>query len=471
MLEQLYEMNSRGRLRKYANGIYLGDGVCLETDDFKIRKIFIPDINRRQHFGCIGTTQIGKSKLILHLASQDILAGNSVGIFDPKGDYELLSGVLSAVVQAGRLDDFLFTSVVHPELSLKINPLAYYYIPDELIYHVIAGVQSSEAFFFGVARETTTAIINYYILKAMAKGKKRAIINFEDVAREADYASMEEVISNLQFYRNHPDPEVRRLADETSVLMQRIIRSGSQYYGEVTGSLRTALTALTTSVTGQIIGSARGNEIIKRIEMGKPIVFYCITADQITRFTAYDVARTLISMLHAMAGRITLSNEKFNPPFCLYFDEGDCVLYPGIESFFNKCGGANVFLHLFTQSFAQIEEKVGDKMTQSIIDNISTWVYMKVNDNKTAQYIEDSSPRKTVWKIIPSVGDSKATFTMREDEERVILSERVKRLKPRYFYLRFNGRYYKGMVPFVAPPVINIKPPSLKTAGEMDETD
>lgn len=469
MLEKLFEINSRGHLKKYPRGIYLGEGVCLEGEKFKVEKIYIPEANRKQHFGCVGTTQIGKSKLILHLSSQDILAGNSVAVFDPKGDYELLSGVLTATVQAGRLQDFLFVSAVHPELSLQVNPLAYYYIPDELIYHVIAGVQSSEQFFFGVARETTTAIINYYILKAMAKGQKRALINFADIAREADYKTLEEAVENLQFYKNHPDPEVRHLAEETSTLIQRIIHSGSQYYGEVTGSLRTTLTALTTSVVGKIIGNARTNEIIKRIELGKPVIFYCITGPQITRFTAHDVGRILISMLHAVAGRITLSGEKFNPPLCLYFDEGDTVLYPGIEDFFNKCGGASVFLHFFTQSFAQMEASVGEKRTQSIIDNISTWVYMRVNDNKTAQYIEDSSPKKVVWKIIPSVGDSKATFTMREDEERVILSERVKRLRQRYFYLRFNGRYYKGVVPFVPAPLVKIKLPTLKTAEDRSD--
>ncbi len=463
MLEKILELNKQGKVRK-TDSLFVGEGVSLLREDFKIRKLTIPHKKRNQHFGCIGTTRIGKSKLIAYMAAQDILSGNSVGVFDPKGDDEMLSYIISAAVQAGRLEELIFISPVHPELSLKINPLTYYYIADELIYHVIAGIQTKEKFFFDVAREITTVIVSYYVLQALAKGQQKALINFFDIKQKTDYDAIQQIVENVKFYKNNPNPEIRELAEEVSLHAEEALRSGSQYFSEVAGSLRTVLTSLTSSVANKIIGKAKANEIIKRLENDQPVIFYICTGDQVTRFTAHSIARIFVSSIQSAVGRILLSGRKLNPPLCLYFDEGDTILYWGIESLFNKGGGANLWIHFFTQSIAQMIDAIGPQKTQSIIDNISTWVYMRVNDNDTAQYIEDSSPKKTIWKIIPSIADAKATFSMREEEERVILAERVKRLKPRYYYLRFEGEYYKGIVPYVGNPLVKIKLPDVRAA-------
>jgi hypothetical protein len=467
MLDKILELNKQGKIKKTSE-IYLGEGVSLNSnnfEDFKIKKIAIPHSKRNQHFGCIGTTRIGKSKLIAHMACQDILSGFSVGIFDPKGDEELLSYIISACVQAGRLEEFIFISPIHPDFSLKINPLHYYYIMDELIYHVIAGIQTKEKFFFDVAREITTVIVSYYVLQALAKGEKKASINFFDIKQKTDYEALQQIVENVKFYKNHSNPEVRDLAEEVIIHAEEALRSGTQYFSEVAGSLRTVLTSLTSSVTGRIIGKAKTNEIIKRLETNQPVIFYVCTGDQVTRFTAHSIARIFVSSIQSAVGRILLSGKKLNPPLALYFDEGDTILYWGIESLFNKGGGANLWIHFFTQSFSQMIDAIGEQKARSIIDNISTWVYMRVNDNATAQYIEESSPYRIIWKVIPSVGDAKASFSLREEEERVVLAERVKKLKPRYYYLRYEGEFYKGIVPFMSEPFIKIQLPDVRAVS------
>lgn len=465
-METLLELNRKGRIRK-ADRIVIGKGVSLLSDDYGVRTLSIPYRQRSQHFGCIGTTRIGKTRLIAHMASQDILAGNSVGVFDPKGDPDLLSHIVSACVQAGRLEEFLFISPIHPDISLKINPLTYYYIYDELIYHVIAGIQTKEKFFFDVAREITTVIVSYYVLQSLARGEKNALINFFDIKQKTDYEAIRQLVEDLRFYRNHPSKEVRDLAEEVSLHAEEVLRSTPQYFAEVAGSLRTVLTSLTSSVTGRIIGRAQANEVIRRLETDRPMVFYVCTGDQVTRFTAHSIARIFVSSIQSAVGRILLSGRKVSPPLCLYFDEGDTILYWGIEPLFNKGGGADVWIHFFTQSFSQMVDAIGEEKTRSIIDNISTWVYMRVNDNATAQYIEEASPKKTIWKVIPSVGDAKATFSLREEEEHVILAERVKKLKPRYFYLRYEGNFYKGITPDVLDPWIRVRLPDVRAAREV----
>lgn len=460
MLEKLIEINSRGKTIK-TDRIHLGEGVLLTEDFPKVKDLYIPYKKRSTHFGCVGTTRIGKTKFLSYLSSQDILAGNSVVVMDPKADNELLSGVISSAVLAGRLNDLMFISPIYSDYSLRIDPLAYYYVMDEIIDHVTSGIQSDEEFFINIAEEITTAIVSSLVAQSLAKGQT-PLINFYDIKQRITYESLRQINDNMNFFKNHPDEKVRQLAEETVMNIEQVLGSPQDYFGKVSSTLRTMLTAMTSSTTGKIIGRARTNEFIRRFEEGESVILYCNTGSTILRRKAHTIGRIILSMIQASVGRAMISGRKINPPLCLYLDEGDTLLYRGIEDMFNKAGGANVWLHFFTQSFSQIKKAVGQNITESIIDNISTWIYMKVNCNETANYIEESSPKKTIWKIIPSVADAKASFSMREEEERLIQAERVVRLKPRYFYMRHDGEFYKGRVPIVREPFIKTLFPDLR---------
>ena len=109
-------------------------------------------------------------------------------------------------------------------------------------------------------------------------------------------------------------------------------------------------------------------------------------------------------MIQSMIGRVLASGNKLYPPLCVHVDEGHNILYTGIQDLFAKGGGANVWVHLYTQSIAQIQEEIGPEATQSIMDNINTWVFMLVNHPDTAKYVEDSAPEKRKYQPILSFG-------------------------------------------------------------------
>jgi hypothetical protein len=83
-----------------------------DSYDFKRRKrrsrpIFsISDDERSRHLWVIGKTGVGKSTFLLNAISQDIRAGNGIGVFDPHGD--LADAVLSLVPRRRRNDVVLF---------------------------------------------------------------------------------------------------------------------------------------------------------------------------------------------------------------------------------------------------------------------------------------------------------------------------------------------------------------------------
>lgn len=78
------------------------------------------------HLAIFGTTGAGKSRLLECLIVQAILRHETVFVVDPKGDKGLENSVRTAVLRAGRNDDFLQFHLGHPEDSINLNLLANY---------------------------------------------------------------------------------------------------------------------------------------------------------------------------------------------------------------------------------------------------------------------------------------------------------------------------------------------------------
>ena len=462
----LRRLNRKGSIVKKGDGsIYLGDGVNLgmrSGDDITIEKLYLSSRDRAGHFGCFGTTRIGKTRLLANMVRQDILYGHNIVIIDPKGDSDLLSYVIQAAVEAGRLDEFLFISSIYPDLSVKIDPLSYYYMPDELVDHTISGIRSREEYFINVASEITTAIVQGMIALALSRGEKPRI-NFYEIKKRSSKDELKKFGHTLLNLLNHPDDEVRMRASEACENIAHIVKSPQDFFAKVSSSLRTTLTALTSSTTGKIIGKAHTNEFVKRFEEGKRAILFCNTGNLLARRTAHIVGRVLLSMIQSTVGRFFASGRKIEPPLCLYIDEGHNVLYKGIQELFNKGGGAGVYCHFFTQSIAQIEEWVGSEVCQSMVDNINTWVFMKVNHEKTARFVQESTPLRKAQQPILSLAGGNMSVSLREIEESTVLKEKVMGLTERWFYMRKGGTIYKGIVAELAEPDIRVRFPEIKS--------
>ncbi len=453
-LSELLQINDRCSVSKHHSQITrLGWGVNLR-DLNKEREIFIQDSERSGHFGCFGTTRIGKSKLMENIVEQDIKKGCNVVIIDPKGDPELLGRVCQAAAECGRLREVMMLNPIFPDSSIMLDPLAYYYMEEELVNHIISGIKAKEDYFIGIAQEVSHAVIAGFALKQRVKneveGKNEPMsINFLKVKQNSSWHTLtkfKESIASL------PGSE------DLVASMEQILSSPQDFFAKVSSSLRTTLSALTSGTTGKIIGKAKYNEFVRRIESGEGVILFCNTGSMLTDRTAHIIGRVLLSMIKSMVGRVFASGRKLKPPLCLHLDEGHNILYRGVQELFNKGGGANVWIHFYTQSISQMEEEVGLEVTTSIIDNINTWMYMLVNHPATAQYMEDSSPTKKKFQSILSLGGG---ISLRETEEKQILASKVLQLPKRHFYLRTYGELYRGITHDVSPLMVEVEMPRI----------
>lgn len=437
-----------GSFKIKAQSTLLGRGYHLGKPQ-AAKDIWLPDADRKGHMFCFGSTRIGKTKLIELMIEQDIRKGYSVTLFDPKGDIDLLSSIVQVAFEENRQHELCLITPIFPEYSASIDPLAYYFMPEELVSHVVSGIKAKEEFFVNIAYETTLIIVLTLLLFAKARNEK-CWINLNDIKQRASHACLEDLKAELESI-----PESPEKADILASLMQ-ILDSPKDYFAKISSSLRTTLTSLSTGNVGKIIGRAQSNQFIKRLEQNKRVILIVQTGSLLTRKTAHIVARVLISMIQSFIGRRYASGRTVSPPLAIYLDEASNLMYIGIDELFNKAGGAGAWVHAFTQSISDLEAEIGRPFAKKILDNTNTKVFMRVNDPTTAEYVADYSGEQKRFSPLLSLGGA---ITIREVKENAILPEHILNLQEREFFLFSYQGQYRGKTLFVKPPYFQIEYP------------
>jgi hypothetical protein len=220
----------------------------------------------------------------------------------------------------------------------------------------------------------------------------------------------------------------------------------------VTKTLQTTLMQLTQGNTGRIIGSEVQNTFIDRLENDKSVILYVQTGSLLTKQVSYTLARVIVSMIQSLAGRLYVANKKLSKPLSVYMDEFSNVVYMGIEDLFNKAGGANIFLHGFTQNFADIVAEVGQERADKIAGNTNTKLFMRVTESKSSSLITERAGVGTDYSAVLGLN---GVLNAREVDFDIVKENDGLNLKKReYFYFGFEGNF-KGKTPPTEP--INTK--------------
>lgn len=409
----------------------------------EVVEIVLPDEYRKGHFWCFGTTRSGKTRLIEAMVESDIRKGYSVVVIDPKGDIDLFNKVVQVALETGRVEDLILINPIFPKASAVLDPLAYYYMVEELVAHIVSGVQvGSEKFFYNVAYEISLVIVQSLILLKRVRGE-RPVFNLNEVKYYIGRESLEELKNALEvevLKGVEVEEEVKREAEDLVKDIEKILSSPQDYYAKISSSLRVALMELTSGHIGKIIGKADENRFIKRLEAGESCILVAQLGSLLTSQAAYTLGKVIISMIQTFVGRVFSSGRKVNPPLAVYIDEAQNLLYLGIEDLFAKAGGAGVWVHGFSQSVNQIYAAIGKEFGNAILDNTNTKVFMRVPDKETAAYVSGHFGKWKRSSPILSVGGG---VTTREVEEDVVRVEDVLNLQPRYFYMySYHGRFF-----------------------------
>jgi hypothetical protein len=442
-------MSLLSKLFTSRDALHLGIGYSI--NDYRREKLidlYQLNKNRKGHTFVAGATRVGKTRLLQNMIAQDIEAGRSVFLIDPKGDWEIWESMVESAYRTKRERELTFVSPLYPQYSVPINPLANFIIEEEPINHIVAGVPAEDEFFYKVAVETTTVIVKTLLLQKRHEDRPTGNLNIDEIHELASFAGIkrcEEIV--------RPLIETDKNAQKIQTLIDQVLGSGYEYFAKVSTTLRTTLTQMTTGQTGRIMGSAKGNRLVERLENQERVIACAQTGSMLTNEVSKIMSRVLVSMLQSLAGRLFAKGKVLQTPLCLYMDEFSNMVYMGIENFFNKGGGANFYLTAATQSLADVEAAIGGARARMVFDNTNTKIFMRVNDLQTAQTLAAYGGVKRKYSYMLS---SHGGITTRESEEDVIKPDEFLNLKAReFYYFGFEGRFFGKSDP-IAPVELKI---------------
>ncbi|MGA2150607.1 MAG: type IV secretion system DNA-binding domain-containing protein [Geobacteraceae bacterium] len=438
----------KSKTAKQKEAPYTDLGIGFDLDDrIRIADIVLPDQDRKRHTFVFGTTGVGKTRLAEYMIEQDIRKGYSIAFFDPKGDQEIFAKILQVAKECGRLNELMLVTPIFPEYSAIIDPMAYYFMVDELVGHVVSGIKTGkEPYYRNIAKGITMSVILTLRLLADAQGTK-PVLNFNELQRGVRRSSLEDYSQALSTLTS---PEAIEVAD----MIQDVLEYPEEHYSKVSSSLRIALLELSSGNIGSVIGKAQENRFISELEQGNRVIFVVHSGSLITREAAATLSKVIISMIQSFIGRTILSKKRrVTPPLSIYMDESQSLLYQGIDELFAKAGSADVMVTAFAQSVNQLYAAVGEEFARSILDNTNTKLFMRCPDAATSRYaLEHFGVHKVLAPIMQPTGN----ITAREVEEDVLQVSDILGLKPQEFYLlTYSGRY-RGRILDVRPPYVKI---------------
>jgi type IV secretory pathway TraG/TraD family ATPase VirD4 len=435
-------------------------GIGYSIDDYRREKLvdlYQRNKNRKGHTFVAGATRVGKTRLLQNMIVQDIRDGRSVGLIDPKGDWEIWEAIVQEAYRTGREKELLFVSPIYPQYSVSINPLSYFINEEEPIEIIVSGVPADEAFYYNVARETTTVIVKALLLQKRYEDKPTGALNFQEVYALASYDGIQkckEIAKSMLSL----DSEAKVILE----LAEKILGSERDYFSKVSTTLRTTLTQIVSGQIGKVMGSAKANKLVERLENQERTIFYAQTGAMLANEPSKIMAKVIVSMLQSLAGRLFAKKKILKTPLCLYMDEFSNMVYHGIENLFNKGGGANFYLTAATQSLADVEAAIGVDKAKMIFDNTNTKIFMHVNDLRTMEIMAAYGGVKR--KFSPMLS-SHGGITTRESEDDVIKPDEFFKLQQReLFYFGFEGRFFGKSDP-IEPVELNID------VGELNESE
>ena len=407
------------------------------------------------HTLVLGTTRVGKTRLAEVLIAQDIRRGDVVIVFDPKGDADLLRRVYAEAKRAGRAKDFYLFHLGFPEVSARYNAIGSFSRITEVATRIANQLPSegnSAAF-----KEFAWRFVNIIARALVALGRRpdynqvRRYINdieplFVEYAREhlsrsgleGWAAEVEELAAKIS-ERNLPAALRGRHRDAIALMrylqaqdlydpvldgLVSAFKYDKTYFDKIVSSVGPLMEKLTTGKIAELISPDYLNEDDNRpifewldVIRRKGIVY--VGLDALTDTTvASAVGNSMFADLVSVAGHIykhgvedTASSRCSRPDaatlptISMHADEFNELIGDEFVPLLNKAGGAGFQVTAYTQTWSDVEAKIGSRAKAGqVAGNFNTLIMLRVKELATAEMLTDQLPRVEVFTLMSVSG-------------------------------------------------------------------
>ena len=456
----------------------VGGSTWLHGVELKEERVRLPLGDRTGHTLVLGTTQVGKTRLLELSVAQDIRRGETVVVFDPKGDADLLRAVREACRLGGREDDFLLFHLGYPELSSRYNGVGQFHRITEVATRV-AGQVSGEGQ-SAVFREFVWRFVNVVARAVVALGERpdyrtilKHVTNIDELCLKyaesyfADRPDVLALVDRIERAREEPPRHMagrpRRLVaferamlggglgDEVLDGLRSAMRYEKSYFDKLVASLLPLLEKLTTGKAAELLSpdyrdvdDPRPVWDWRRVVNQKLVVYVGLDAlsdapvasavgnSMFADLVSYAGERYKHGDTHGLRGGV----EAPRQPVVAHMDEFSELMGDEFIPLLNKGGAAGLQVTAYTQTFSDIQAKTRDvAKARQVSGNFNSLVMFRVKDVDTAALLTDQLPTVNVVELTQIAGytdssdpDSPVDFSSRHEDR--ITSSTATMLEP-----------------------------------------
>ena len=457
------------------------------------RDVFLPLSALPGHTLIIGTTRSGKTRLYELLTFQAVHSGETVIVFDPKGDRDWEHRLRMECQRCNR--DFLYFHLAFPSKSIRINPLASWNNPSEIssrISQLLAGDAGGDSF-VDFADLTINRIVNGLIMTGIRpnlKNIKHYVESGVDTLLEQCFqtyivpreganwdtalgpymqkGASSRVHAMAEYYR---DKYVREKgeADETLSGLISTLTHDREHFGKMILKLLPLLQRLATGDLGDLLSpdvadfdDPRPVYSMEKIVTDRKVLY--VGADTLSnKMVGSATMSMLLADMAAVAGAIYNFTESGKEQVYLFLDEAAEGLNDQAIQILNKAGGAGFKVFIATQTAADLEVRLGKKpKALQVLGNTNNVICLRVRDYETATMIADMMGETTIRKVSTShnlgseteatVVEFRGSVTRSQGEEKApLVSPDILTRLPNLQYIAMvaGGRVVKGRLPII----------------------
>lgn len=447
----------------------------IEPDE---KDVFLNLSERIGHTMILGTTRVGKTRLLELMISSDIRRNDSaVIVFDPKGDVDLLKRICYEAKKAGREKEVIIFHLGYPSHSARYNPIGNFARITEVANRVANQLPNSgeSAAFKEFAWRFVNIIANALLVlgrKPNYRDMDKYILKIDPLLLEyceqwlpaiepnwKQKVEQEAVLineKNLPFHLKARDKLMIALVNYVDTLkldnpiydgLKAIFNYDQTYFQKITASLSPLFSKLTTGKIAELISPnylALEDErpIFDWLQVirGKKIVY--VGLDALSDSTVSSaVGNSMFADLSSTVGQIYkfgvqhgIADEKQSKMINtvnVYSDEFNELAGEEFIPLANKGGGAGLQLTVATQTSSDVLARLGSQAkANQVFGNFNTWICFRVLEESTARLLIDKLPQRVQVKDIIQVSSTHDSATLTGDahflshnEDRISTSE------------------------------------------------
>ena len=413
-------------------------GVGVEDES----NIYLSLKERSGHLLVKGSTGVGKTRLAELYITQDIRRkNNSVIVIDPKGDADLMLTTYLEAVKANR-KCYIF-HLGFPEYSAKYNALGSFSRITELPTRIasnLPGEGDAAAFrefvwqFVNVIVVAVTKLgekVDYELVKRYMRSIDPLLVKYGkywlnlnigdwDEKYKGNLNRSKKSSSSKNNFKNREEDAIAMYYTLREYKVEDAIISGllhafqyeKTYFDKITNAVGPFLEKLTTGKVASILSPTYDDpndnrpiidwEAVLRQEAVVYVGLDALTDPEI----AATVGSTMFSDLTSFAGRKTkyglnpglpVIGKENKPSLIIHGDEFNELIGPHMVTLLNKSRSADYQLNLYTQTWSDVEAKLGSAAKAGqIAGNLNTTIMMRVKDSNTADMLTKQLPETNV---------------------------------------------------------------------------